>query len=154
MKTVECDLARERVSLQLDDELSAHEVLLLDRHLAGCAACERFADGARASTALLRAAPLEQSEALVSWRRVTSLPLSGRAAAVLASTAAAVLVAVSLVPSSGTGNPAGFANSLTGVAVNPPTDANLGFQRPARPTSRRRPDPEQSGGPRRSLFGV
>jgi len=148
---VECELARERVSLQLDDELSAHEALLLDRHLAGCAGCERFADGARASTALLRAAPLERSEALFSWRRV-SLPLSGRAAAVLASTAAAVLVAVSLVPSTGTGNSPVFASTLTGVAVNPPTDANLGVQRPA--GSQIVVQAPVNGEARRNLFGV
>lgn len=150
---MECELARERVSLRLDDELSAHEALLLDRHLTGCSGCRRFADGVRASTALLRAAPLEQSEALFSWRRVTSAPLSGRAAAVLASTAAAVLVAVSLVPSAGTGSSAGFASSLAGVALNPPTDANLGFQRPVTPGAfvARRP---VNGEPRRDLFGV
>lgn len=149
---MECELARERVSLQLDDELSAHETLLLDRHLAGCSACEGFADGVRASTALLRAAPFEQSKTLVSWRRVGSLPLSGRAAAVLASTAAAVLVAVSLVPASGNGNSGGFARSLTGVAVNPPTDANLGVHRPGRPeVVIRRTD---NGTPKRSLFGL
>jgi hypothetical protein len=63
-----------------------------------------------------------------------------------------VLVAVSLVPSSGNTGSGGFANSLTGVAVNPPTDANLGFQRPAsRTLVVHRPD---NGGPRRSLFGV
>jgi predicted anti-sigma-YlaC factor YlaD len=149
---VECELARERVSLQLDDELSAHETLLLDRHLAVCSSCERFAGGVRASISLLRAAPLEQSAGLVSWRRVPSLPLSGRAAALLASTAAAVLVAVSLAPSSGNGNSVGFASTLTGVAVNPPTDANLGVQRPAAPQAVvRRPDNSE---PRRDLFGV
>ena len=149
---MECELARERVSLQLDEELSAHETLLLDRHLTGCSSCQRFADSVRASTALLRAAPLEGSGALISWRRVTSLPLSGRAAAVLASTAAAVLVAVSLVPSSGNTNSAGFASSLTGVALSPPTDANLGFQRPAAPNAVvRRP---VNGEPRRDLFGI
>lgn len=149
---MECELARERVSLQLDDELSAHESLLLDRHLAGCSACQTFADGTRASTTLLRAAPLERSEALVSWRRVPPLPVSGRAAALLASTAAAVLMAVSLAPSSGNGNSVGFASSLTGVAVNPPTDANLGVQRPASPQAVvRRPDNSE---PRRDLFGV
>lgn len=152
MKTVECELARERVSLQLDEELSAHEAQLLDRHLAGCAECDRFADGVRASTALLRAAPLERSETFFSWRRVASLPLSGRAAAVLASTAAAVLVAVSIVPSAGNGNSVRLASSLTGVALNPPTDANLGVQRPVEPqTVVQRPD---SAEPRRDLFGV
>lgn len=149
---MECELARERVSLQLDDELSAHETRLLDRHLVECYACRRFADGARASTALLRTAPLEQSEAFASWRRVPSLPLSGRAAAVLASTAAAVLVAVSLVPSSGNTTSGGFATSLTGRAVNPPTDANLGVHRPGKPeVVVRRTD---NGIPKRSLFGV
>lgn len=149
---MECELAHERVSLQVDDELSAHEAQLLDRHLADCSACQRFAAGVRASTALLRAAPLEESAALFSWRRVTSLPLSGRAAAVLASTAAAVLVAVSLVPSAGNGNSAGFASSLTGVALSPPTDANLGFQRPVAPNAIvRRP---VNGEPRRDLFGI
>ena len=150
---MECELARERVSLQLDEELSAHEALLLDRHLAGCAACASFADGVRASTALLRAASLEPSEPLFSWRRrATSVPLSGRAAALMASTAAAVLVAVSLVPSAGNGNSVGFASSLTGVAINPPTDANLGFQRPAAPLSLV-PRPI-NGAARRDLFGV
>ena len=149
---MECELARERVSLQLDDELSAHETVLLDRHLAGCSTCRSFADGSRASTELLRSAPLERSGAFASWRRVPSLPLSGRAAALLASTAAAVLVAVSLAPSSGNGNSAGFASSLTGVALNPPTDANLGVQRPAPPQAVvRRPDNSE---PRRDLFGV
>lgn len=148
---MECELARERVSLQLDDELSAHEALLLDRHLAGCDSCERFADGVRATTALLRAAPLEQSEALFSWRRV-SLPLSGRAAAVLASTAAAVLVAVSLVPSTGTSNSSVFASTLAGVAVNPPTDANLGVQRPV--GSQIAVQSPVNGEARRNLFGV
>lgn len=149
---MECELARERVSLQLDDELSAHEALLLDRHLAGCSACGRFADGVRSSTALLRAAPLVQPEVSFSWRRVASLPLSGRAAAVLASTAAAVLVAVSLVPSSGNTNPGGFGNTLTGVAVNPPTDANLGVHRPGKPeVGISRTD---KGTPKRSLFGL
>jgi putative zinc finger protein len=148
---VECELARERVSLGLDDELSAHEALLLDRHLAGCSACERFADGVRATTTLLRAAPLEQAEPLFSWRRV-SLPLSGRAAAVLASTAAAVLVAVSLVPSSGTSNSGVFASTLAGVAVNPPTDANLGVQRPV--GSQIVVQAPVNGEARRNLFGV
>lgn len=149
---MDCELARERVSLQLDDELPAHEALLLDRHLTGCSSCRRFADSARASTALVRAAPLAQPEVHRSWRRAPSVPLSGRAAAVLASTAAAVLVAVSLTPSSVDRSSAGFAGSLTGVAVNPPTDANLGFQRPAAPqVVVRRLD---NGGPRRSLFGV
>lgn len=149
---MECELARERVSLQIDDELSAHESLLLDRHLTGCSACQTFADGARASTALLRAAPFEGSGMLVSWRRAPSLPLSGRAAALLASTAAAVLVAMSLAPSSGNGTSFSFASSLTGVAVNPPTDANLGVQRPAAPQAvLRRPDNSE---PRRDLFGV
>lgn len=146
---MDCELARERVSLQLDDELTAHEMVLLDRHLTGCSECRRFADGVRTSTALLRGAPLEESQALFSWRRVHSLPLSGRAAAVLASTAAAVLVGVSLLPASG-GNSVGFANSLTGVALNPPTDANLGFQRPAEAVVRRPVD----GLARRNLFGV
>lgn len=150
---MECELARERVSLQLDDELSAHEALLLDRHLAGCSACEGFADGVRASTALLRAAPFEQSEALFSWRRVSSFPLSGRAAAVLASTAAAVLVAVALVPSSGSGNSVGFVSSLSGVALNPPTDANLGVQRPAVAQAVGRLT-VNGGLARRDLFGV
>jgi len=152
---MECDQARARVSLQLDEELSAHEALLLERHLADCPDCDRFASAARASTALLRAAPLEPSPVLVPSRRPVVSRLHGRAAAVVASAAAAVLVAASAVsptPSTVDRNSAGAGSSLTGLAVNPPGDANLGVQRPA--GAQLFVPRTTNDGARRGLFGL
>ena len=59
VRSAPCDRARNWVSLRLDGALSELESALLDRHLAGCAECRRFDADVAASTARLRAAPLE-----------------------------------------------------------------------------------------------
>jgi hypothetical protein len=51
-----CARARFWVSLRVDDELSELEGALLDAHLARCAGCREFSDGAEASTRAIRAA--------------------------------------------------------------------------------------------------
>ncbi len=59
VRSAPCDRARNWVSLRLDGALSELESAMLDRHLAGCAECRRFDADVAASTARLRAAPLE-----------------------------------------------------------------------------------------------
>jgi|GraSoiStandDraft_45_1057281.scaffolds.fasta_scaffold185151_2 anti-sigma factor RsiW len=54
-----CERAAELVSLELDDELSRFERVLLARHLSRCAACADYAAGVTAATEALRSAPLE-----------------------------------------------------------------------------------------------
>jgi len=72
-----CSRARFWVSLRLDDQLSELESALLDAHLAGCVSCRSFAADATASTAELRAAPLERhaSVTVSVLRRRTARPL-------------------------------------------------------------------------------
>jgi predicted anti-sigma-YlaC factor YlaD len=129
-----CEQARERLSLQLDDELSAHEAVLLERHLGRCSACATFASEVQAYTSLLRKTPLEPAPHV--WlvrRRPAAMRLTARVAAVTAAAAAAVLVAVSTGPLVAGPEPAsvGLGFWPTGVAVHPATDENLGVQRVA-----------------------
>jgi predicted anti-sigma-YlaC factor YlaD len=93
----ECQKARERISLDLDGELSLHESGLLERHLSHCAECALFAGDVRRHTGLLRAAPLEQPPPFALPRRASTRLFSVRAGAAVASTAAAALVAVSVL---------------------------------------------------------
>jgi anti-sigma factor RsiW len=95
MGRTDCDRMRERVSLELDGELSPHGSSLLERHLSRCPACAGFASDARRYTTLLRSAPLEQAPVVLLRRRSARLRLSMGIGAALASTAAAALVAVS-----------------------------------------------------------
>jgi predicted anti-sigma-YlaC factor YlaD len=125
-----CERARERLSLQLDDELSAHEALLLGRHLDGCAACAAFAADVRESTQLLRATPLEPAPQVWLVQRPAARRVAARFAAVTAAAAAAVLVAVSAVPlGSDHGRAsAGFGFWPRGIAVRHRGDGNLGVK--------------------------
>jgi predicted anti-sigma-YlaC factor YlaD len=125
-----CEQARERLSLQLDNELSGHEALLLEGHLAGCVACTVFASDVRAHTELLRTAPLEPAPQFLLLRRPAATRVAARVAAVTAAAAAAVLVAVSTVSWPGnTGRPsATFDFWPTGLAVDQHTDGNLGVR--------------------------
>lgn len=145
-----CDLARERLSLQLDDELSPHETLMLERHLVRCPACATFAAQARVSTGMLRSAPLEPAPQFWLTRRPASATrLAARVAAVTAAAAAAVLVAVSTVSLQGGVAGTSEASGLwpTGLAVHPKVDQNLGV----RHVAFERPTPD---GPRRGLLSV
>lgn len=97
MGRTECQKARERISLDLDGELSLHESVLLVRHLSYCADCALFAGDVRHHTGLLRSAPLEQPPPFVIPRWATARRFSVRVGAAVASTAAAALVAVSVL---------------------------------------------------------
>lgn len=97
MGRTECQKARERISLDLDGELSLHGSALLDRHLSYCADCALFADSVRHQTRVLRSAPLEQPPPFTVQRWATARRFSVRVGAAVASTAAAALVAVSVV---------------------------------------------------------
>ena len=116
--------------MQLDDELSPHETLLLERHLVRCAACAAFAAQVGASTEVLRSAPLEPAPQLWLARRPAASRFTARLAAGTAAAAAAVLVAVSAVPLGGGAGHAAAEFGLwpTGTAVHPNTDQNLGVR--------------------------
>ena len=58
-ETVRCERARQWASLRVDGELSEFEALMLERHVAGCAACREWQEGVAEMAALLRSAPLE-----------------------------------------------------------------------------------------------
>jgi predicted anti-sigma-YlaC factor YlaD len=129
-----CEQARERLSLQLDDELSPHEELLLERHLGRCGACEAFASNVREYTHLLRATPLEPAPPVWFVQRPAARRAAARVAAVTAAAAAAVLVAVSAVPL-GSGHSrasvVGFGYSPRVFSVGQRGNGNLGVQREA-----------------------
>jgi predicted anti-sigma-YlaC factor YlaD len=143
-----CEQARERLSLQLDDELSTHEALLLDRHLGRCGACAAFAADVREYTGLLRAAPLEPAPQFWVRQRPVARRVAARAAAVTAAAAAAVLVAVGTAPLGSGHNRAvvGFGFSPTGLHG----DRNLGVQHGS-PAVASPAAPATPAGPRRGL---
>jgi predicted anti-sigma-YlaC factor YlaD len=130
----DCEQARERVSLLLDDELSPHEAVLLDRHLAACGACTAFASDVRAYTEMLRATPLEAAPQSWLLRRPAASRLAAQVAAVTAAAAAAVLVAVSTISLDGHASRATavFGYSPSGLAVQSHGAENLGVQRLSR----------------------
>jgi predicted anti-sigma-YlaC factor YlaD len=143
----ECHRTRERISLNLDGELSPHESVLLERHLSHCSDCALFADDVWRHTGLLRSAPLEQPPPFAVPHWATARRFSVRVGAAVASTAAAALVAVSVMSY---GKPAAShravapefhpsgvvvaraAGGLNGLrhptAVLPPERPNLGLQ--------------------------
>jgi anti-sigma factor RsiW len=101
MGLTDCDRTRERVSLELDGELSPHELSLLERHLTGCPDCAAFASNVARCADLLRSAPLEQPPAFMLSRRRPALRLSVGVGATIASTAAAALAALAFTQPSG-----------------------------------------------------
>ncbi len=128
----DCEQARERVSLLLDDELSPHEAVLLDRHLVGCGACTAFASEVCAYTEMLRATPLEPAPQSWLLRRPAASRLAAQVAAGTAAAAAAVLVAISTISLDGHAAraTAAFGYSPSGaLAVHSRGAENLGVQR-------------------------
>jgi hypothetical protein len=127
----DCEQARERVSLLLDDELSPHEGVLLDRHLVACGACTAFASEVHAYTEMLRATPLEPAPQSWLLRRPAASRLAAQIAAGTAAAAAAVLVALSTISLDGHAAraTAEFGYSPSGLAVHSPGAENLGVQR-------------------------
>jgi ferric-dicitrate binding protein FerR (iron transport regulator) len=88
-----CERARGWASLELDDELSQLERALLAAHRRRCAECGAYVAEMRATTAALRAAPLERPERPAFVPRVSAgsrrvLSFRFAAAAALAVTAA------------------------------------------------------------------
>lgn len=150
MRTITCDRARARISLDLDGELSEFETSLLDRHLRRCDACAAFASDARVATDLLRAAPLVPAPQFWVARRIAATRVAARVAAATAVAAAAAIVAVTTVsldrvPVRAS---AGYRLWPTGLAVHPQGGETLGirhvaFEAPAAPD-----------GPRRGLLSV
>jgi Putative zinc-finger len=158
MRQTECEQARRRVSLQLDDELSAHEAVLLERHLSLCSSCARFAREAGSYTNLLRATPLEEAPATMLPRRAAPTRLSVRLGAAVGSTAAAALIAVSVVssgkPSDSHSRVAALEFVRSGAAVNPPEDVPLGLRPPpALSSPMGRSEQGRLGSSRRGLVG-
>jgi predicted anti-sigma-YlaC factor YlaD len=89
-----CEPARQLASIRLDGELSVLEAAMLDRHLASCPSCRRWAGDAGEIATALREAPLEQpsrpvvptrSERRTPWRLLVAV-------AVVAVTAASASV--------------------------------------------------------------
>lgn len=148
MRSVSCDTARARVSLQLDGELSPFEASLLARHLRRCGACAAFAEDAHASTELLRAAAPEVPPQFWLARRRAASRGAIRTAAITAATAAAALVAVSTASLYHNRAPVPVGVGLWPVlAIHPGGDENLGVQRVE--YERHAPD-----GPRRGLLST
>jgi predicted anti-sigma-YlaC factor YlaD len=85
-----CQSARERISLDLDGELSEFEQLARDEHLASCGGCRAHAASLAEVSDGLRSAPLEQPEfpVVLPYRPRIRVPLRTAQAA-----AAAVAVA-------------------------------------------------------------
>jgi predicted anti-sigma-YlaC factor YlaD len=106
-----CELARQHVSAQLDDELSSFEAIRLRAHLAACHECRRFRNELQSITVRLRQdeplpAPLSLS-ILDRVRDQARLRIVGPAAMALA---AASLVAITFTPGS-TPRPSGSSPS-------------------------------------------
>jgi len=145
VRTPECQLARQRISLELDGELPRRELAPLYRHLERCPACATFAVEARRCAELLRATPFEEAPPFALRRRHAARRASVRVGAAVASAAAAALVAVSTLSvsvSSPAPTAVPFHFSPQGLPVIPSSDQTLGVQRPARA-------PRSAGSPRR-----
>jgi ferric-dicitrate binding protein FerR (iron transport regulator) len=89
---VRCDRARQWASLRLDDELSALEGRLLERHLAACEPCRSFEAVMRSSTTLVRGTPAELPTGRFEQPRrpLTRFPLERRRTALVAAAALAL----------------------------------------------------------------
>jgi len=141
----DCHKTRERVSLELDGELSLHEAALLDRHLSVCPDCAAFADDVRRHTGLLRAAPLEEPLPFVLPRRASAMRHSSvRIGAAVGSTAAAALVAVSVLsfakPTTGHQQAAALDFVPKGVVVARAANGVRGLRHPSAATATERPN--------------
>jgi predicted anti-sigma-YlaC factor YlaD len=144
-----CERAREWVSLRADGELSELESALLDAHLGRCAACERFARGAREVAAALRAAALERPAPLTlvlphSRPALQALQAVLVTGIVVAAGAAATMVGTDRHPS-----PATVAKPVAVVATGDSADALRELRRPLlvarlRPAPRNRRVPPES----------
>jgi hypothetical protein len=89
---IHCERARQRASLRLDDELSALEVALLERHLGVCRECREFEACIRTAAGVLRDAPTEVAghRFQVPRRRLPRVASNRRRTAVVAAAALAL----------------------------------------------------------------
>jgi predicted anti-sigma-YlaC factor YlaD len=89
LRTLECERTRQWVSAALDSELSQFERALVKSHVARCAACRAFEEGAWAVTAVVRSTPPEAlshpvylpARRRLAWRSPTAVARLGSAAA-------------------------------------------------------------------------
>jgi ferric-dicitrate binding protein FerR (iron transport regulator) len=145
-----CERAHGWASLELDDELSQLERALLAAHLRRCGECAAYVAEMRATTAALRAAPLERPERPVVLQPVSTssrgmLSLRFAAAAVLAVTAAGLGV---FAGSLGRDDDARPVRSQPEIALLPSQD-DLRDRSRLRTRERRepvRPSPDRLGG--------
>jgi anti-sigma factor RsiW len=144
MGRTECERNRERVSAGLDGELSLYEAALLEQHLSWCPDCASFADEVRLHTGLLRTAPLEEPPAFTLPRRATAMRLSVRVGAAVGSTAAAALVAISVMsfdkPSPGHPRAVALDFVPSGVVVARATAGVRGLRHPSAVQVQERPN--------------
>ena len=89
-----CDRAREWASLRLDDELSALEEELLERHLGVCPECSGFEQRIRVAAHALRSAPAEAPAGRVTVPRREAAPRFRRRSLALIAAAALALGAL------------------------------------------------------------
>ena len=100
-----CDRVRELFSVSLDGELSELEEAQLQAHLARCAGCRTYADGAAGAARLVRATPLEQpSFPIVVPGRRRAVGRRLQAAAAAAAVAATIGLSVAIGSLAGPGS--------------------------------------------------
>lgn len=89
VRAIECERTRQWISVALDSELSQFERALVKSHVARCAACHAFEEGAAAVTAVVRSTPPEAlsrpvylpARRRLTWRSTTAVARLGSAAA-------------------------------------------------------------------------
>jgi predicted anti-sigma-YlaC factor YlaD len=65
----DCERARQWASIELDNELSTFERVLLRAHLTGCPPCREFRSGIKGVTGTLRSEPLVPLESMIDINR-------------------------------------------------------------------------------------
>ncbi len=65
----DCDRARQWASIELDDELSTFERVLLRAHLTGCSSCREFRSAIKGTTEIFRSEPLEPYPGMIEINR-------------------------------------------------------------------------------------
>jgi predicted anti-sigma-YlaC factor YlaD len=65
----DCERARQWASIELDNELSTFERVLLRAHLTGCTSCREFRSGIKGITGTLRSEPLVPLESMIDINR-------------------------------------------------------------------------------------
>jgi len=127
VRTVECERTRQWVSAALDSELSQFERALVKSHVARCAACRAFEEGAWAVTAVVRSTPPEAlshpvylpARRRLAWRSPTAVARLGSAAAAVVVS----VISVGLLTASEPGS-LDSEEALAAASVEPPAATN------------------------------